>query len=62
MSEEAKTLYEKNNQKDDERMRFVLQIIQPGLAGLMDGTISSLPPFSQRHSLPVIVRQLFLLV
>jgi len=30
--------------RDDERRRFILQIIQPGLAGLMDGTVSSLAP------------------
>ncbi len=29
---------------DDERRRFILQIVQPGLAGLMDGTVSSLAP------------------
>ncbi|HEY8901963.1 MAG TPA: ferritin family protein [Chthoniobacterales bacterium] len=28
----------------DERRRFVLQIIQPGLAGLMDGSVSTLAP------------------
>jgi erythrin-vacuolar iron transport family protein len=30
--------------RDDERKRFILQVIQPGLAGLMDGTVSSLAP------------------
>lgn len=30
--------------KDDEQRRFILQIVQPGLAGLMDGTVSSLAP------------------
>jgi erythrin-vacuolar iron transport family protein len=29
---------------DDERRRFILQIVQPGLAGLMDGAVSSLAP------------------
>lgn len=29
---------------DDERRQFILQIVQPGLAGLMDGTVSSLAP------------------
>jgi len=29
---------------DDERRRFILQVVQPGLAGLMDGTVSSLAP------------------
>ncbi|OGE18954.1 MAG: hypothetical protein A3J42_09690 [Candidatus Dadabacteria bacterium RIFCSPHIGHO2_12_FULL_53_21] len=31
-----------NQGRDDERRRFILQIVQPGLAGLMDGTVSSL--------------------
>jgi len=30
--------------RDDEKRRFILQVIQPGLAGLMDGTVSSLAP------------------
>ena len=29
---------------DDERRRFVLQVVQPGLAGLMDGSVSTLAP------------------
>lgn len=29
---------------DDERRQFILQVVQPGLAGLMDGTVSSLAP------------------
>lgn len=29
---------------DEERRRFILQVVQPGLAGLMDGTVSSLAP------------------
>src|SRR6201999_1904272 len=29
---------------ENERRRFVLQIIQPGLAGLMDGSVSTLAP------------------
>lgn len=33
-----------NSEPDDKRKRFILQIIQPGLAGLMDGTVSSLAP------------------
>jgi len=33
-----------NQGRDDERRRFILQIVQPGLAGLMDGTVSSLAP------------------
>ncbi len=29
---------------DDARRRFVLQIVQPGLVGLMDGSVSTLAP------------------
>ena len=29
---------------DSERRRFILQVIQPGLAGLMDGSVSTLAP------------------
>jgi VIT1/CCC1 family predicted Fe2+/Mn2+ transporter len=32
------------HERDDERRRFILQVVQPGLAGLMDGTVSSLAP------------------
>jgi len=40
---------------DSERRRFVLQILQPGLAGLMDGSVSTLAPvfaaaFATRNS------------
>jgi rubrerythrin len=35
---------EQKNNPDDERRRFILQVVQPGLAGLMDGTVSSLAP------------------
>jgi len=31
-------------EKDDAKRRFVLQIIQPGLVGLMDGSVSTLAP------------------
>jgi hypothetical protein len=30
--------------EDDDRRRFILQIVQPGLAGLMDGSVSTLAP------------------
>jgi hypothetical protein len=30
--------------EDAQRRRFVLQIVQPGLAGLMDGSVSTLAP------------------
>ncbi len=33
-----------NSEPEDKRKRFILQIVQPGLAGLMDGTVSSLAP------------------
>jgi VIT1/CCC1 family predicted Fe2+/Mn2+ transporter len=29
---------------NEDRRRFILQVVQPGLAGLMDGTVSSLAP------------------
>ena len=29
---------------DDARRRFILQIVQPGLVGLMDGSVSTLAP------------------
>lgn len=40
---------------DNDQRRFVLQIIQPGLAGLMDGSVSTLAPifataFATHHS------------
>lgn len=31
-------------EEDDARRRFVLQIVQPGLVGLMDGSVSTLAP------------------
>jgi VIT1/CCC1 family predicted Fe2+/Mn2+ transporter len=33
-----------NSNPENERRRFILQVVQPGLAGLMDGTVSSLAP------------------
>jgi len=33
-----------NPKPEDDRRRFILQVVQPGLAGLMDGTVSSLAP------------------
>jgi hypothetical protein len=32
------------NEEDAQRRLFVLQIVQPGLAGLMDGSVSTLAP------------------
>jgi erythrin-vacuolar iron transport family protein len=34
----------RQGEDDDERRRFILQIIQPGLVGLMDGSVSTLAP------------------
>ncbi len=34
----------KTRESDDARKRFILQIIQPGLVGLMDGSVSTLAP------------------
>ncbi len=44
MVEESTQNTASNNTPDNERRRFILQVVQPGLAGLMDGTISSLAP------------------
>ena len=44
MGTEKEAETEINRGRDDERRRFILQIVQPGLAGLMDGTVSSLAP------------------
>ena len=34
----------RSSEDDDAKRRFVLQIIQPGLVGLMDGSVSTLAP------------------
>src|SRR5205085_7869671 len=34
----------RNREDDNARRRFILQIIQPGLVGLMDGSVSTLAP------------------
>jgi erythrin-vacuolar iron transport family protein len=34
----------RQSEDEDERKRFILQIIQPGLVGLMDGSVSTLAP------------------
>ena len=34
----------RHSEEEDERRRFILQIIQPGLVGLMDGSVSTLAP------------------
>jgi rubrerythrin len=44
MDEKAKASGDREKEDDSERRRFVLQIVQPGLAGLMDGSVSTLAP------------------
>jgi rubrerythrin len=44
MDEKQKTSGASKNESESERRRFVLQIVQPGLAGLMDGSVSTLAP------------------
>jgi len=44
MDEQAKTSGARETEDKTERKRFVLQIVQPGLAGLMDGSVSTLAP------------------
>ena len=38
------TDFVRHDEAENERRRFVLQIIQPGLVGLMDGSVSTLAP------------------
>jgi rubrerythrin len=44
MGHEQETSGEREKEDATERRRFVLQIVQPGLAGLMDGSVSTLAP------------------
>jgi rubrerythrin len=44
MGEQQKASGVREKENDSERRRFVLQIVQPGLAGLMDGSVSTLAP------------------
>jgi rubrerythrin len=44
MDEKQRASGEREKENDSERRRFVLQIVQPGLAGLMDGSVSTLAP------------------
>jgi rubrerythrin len=44
MDEKQRVSGEQEKENDSERRRFVLQIVQPGLAGLMDGSVSTLAP------------------
>ncbi len=41
---QALTPEARKGEDDDQRRRFILQIIQPGLVGLMDGSVSTLAP------------------
>jgi rubrerythrin len=44
MDEQQKSSGARATEDDSERRKFVLQIVQPGLAGLMDGSVSTLAP------------------
>ena len=44
MDEEQKSSGERDKENDSQKRKFVLQIVQPGLAGLMDGSVSTLAP------------------
>ena len=44
MAERQKTSGATDQENESERRRFVLQVVQPGLAGLMDGSVSTLAP------------------
>src|SRR5271170_7082131 len=44
MDEQQKASGARAKEDTSERRRFVLQIVQPGLAGLMDGSVSTLAP------------------
>jgi len=44
MSQDPEESQSSQSGSDSERRQFILQVVQPGLAGLMDGTVSSLAP------------------
>jgi rubrerythrin len=44
MDEKQRSSGAREKEDDSEKRRFVLQIVQPGLAGLMDGSVSTLAP------------------
>jgi hypothetical protein len=44
MDEQQKASGARAKEDQSERRKFVLQIVQPGLAGLMDGSVSTLAP------------------
>jgi rubrerythrin len=44
LEQEVLTPAARHTEEEHERRRFILQIIQPGLVGLMDGSVSTLAP------------------
>ncbi len=44
LAEKQRTSGATGKEDESERRRFVLQVVQPGLAGLMDGSVSTLAP------------------
>jgi rubrerythrin len=44
LEEELLTSAARRDEAENERRRFILQVIQPGLVGLMDGSVSTLAP------------------
>ena len=44
MAEQQKISGAREKEDESERRRFILQVVQPGLAGLMDGSVSTLAP------------------
>jgi rubrerythrin len=44
LEEQILTTSARGGEAENERRRFVLQIVQPGLVGLMDGSVSTLAP------------------
>jgi rubrerythrin len=44
LDEQQKASGARDKEDETERRRFVLQVVQPGLAGLMDGSVSTLAP------------------
>ena len=44
LEEQILTTSARGSEAENERRRFVLQVVQPGLVGLMDGSVSTLAP------------------
>ena len=44
LEEQILTPSARNDEDENQRRRFILQVIQPGLVGLMDGSVSTLAP------------------